>query len=109
MTALQQILEALEKCANAEKATILQRYFKTGLGEYAEGDVFLGINVPIQRKVAKQFYNQLSLKEVETLLQSTFHEYRLTALFILVLQFNKSKEEAAKKAIVDLYLKTGKR
>lgn len=104
MTALQQIKEAFKAHANREKASVLQRYFKTGTGEYAEGDIFLGIPVPEQRKLAKEFYHQLSLNEIETLLNSSFHEHRLIALFILVLQFNKTKDEAGKKEIIDLYL-----
>lgn len=100
----QQIKEAIADLADKDKAPILQRYFKTGKGQYAEGDVFVGVKVPDQRQVARHFYKSASLKEVEVLLQSHIHEHRLTALFILVLQFQKAKDERPKKTIVDLYL-----
>ncbi len=89
-----------EKLANKEKALILSRFFKTGPGEYGEGDVFLGVVVPSQRKLAKK-YKDLSLDEIQSLLDSNIHEYRLTALFILVDQYSKSKD----KRYVDFYLK----
>lgn len=88
------------------KAKILSRFFKTGKGEYGEGDKFLGITVPVQRKNAKEFIN-LNPKEIEQLLNSKIHEYRLTALIILVLKFKKA-EENEKKQIFDLYLKNTK-
>lgn len=93
------VKKALEEYANPEKAKLLQRFFKTGKGEYGEGDVFLGIMVPEQRKVAKE-YSNIGLNEVQELLQSKIHEHRLTALFILVIKYNKTKS----KQIVDFYL-----
>lgn len=86
----------LQKAANPEKAKFLARYFKTGKGEYGEGDVFLGLTVPQIRTIAKKYKN-ISLKETERLLHSKFHEYRLTALIILT--YKKLTKE-----IVDLYL-----
>ncbi|MBU1198662.1 MAG: DNA alkylation repair protein [Nanoarchaeota archaeon] len=93
----------LKKLANPEQAKLLQRFFKTGLGEYAEGDVFLGIKVPVQRKVAKN-YIDLSLKDVQELLSSKIHEHRLSALFILIDKYKKS-DLKGKKQIFDFYLK----
>jgi len=56
MNSLQSLEQTLKKAANPEKAQLLQRFFKTGKGQYGEGDIFLGITVPEQRKIAKQFY-----------------------------------------------------
>ncbi|MFH0773418.1 MAG: DNA alkylation repair protein [bacterium] len=92
----------IQSHANPEKAKALQRFFKTGKGEYAEGDVFLGIMVPIQRKIAKQFVS-LALNDVTKLLQSPIHEYRLMALFILIEQYRKGGK-TQKKVIYDLYI-----
>jgi len=89
-----------------KKAELLSRFFKTGKGEYGEGDVFIGIVVPNQRIVAKK-YKDLSLPESQKLLDSKIHEYRLTALFILTYKFLKA-DEKLKKEIVDFYLKNTK-
>ena len=82
---LNQLKKDLKKLANPEKAGILQRFFKTGKGEYGEGDLFLGITVPEQRKIAKK-YSELPLKETQKLLSGKIHEHRLTALLILVIK-----------------------
>lgn len=94
--------QQLKKLANPKKALGVARFFKTGKGEYGEGDIFLGITVPETRVVAKQ-YKDLLLKEIEKLLQSKIHEERLLALFILVNQFKKA-DEAKQKQIFDMYL-----
>lgn len=90
----------LQKATNPEKAKFLARYFKTGKGEYGEGDVFLGLTVPQVRAIAKK-YKDLPLSDVEKLLQSKFHEFRLTALIILT-------EKNDNKKIVELYLRNTK-
>lgn len=102
MTNLQSIRSELHSLANPEKAKHLQRFFKTGKGEYAEGDKMLGITVPAQRKLALKF-KELSLADVTKLLQSKWHEERLTALLILVYQFQKGDERKQQK-IFKLYL-----
>ncbi|MEK7060714.1 MAG: DNA alkylation repair protein [Patescibacteria group bacterium] len=97
----------LKALGNKERALFMARYFKTGNGEYGEGDKFLGLTVSQQRVIAKK-YKDLSLKDIEQLLHSTIHEYRLTALLILVLQFEKANV-VNQKNIVDLYLANTKR
>jgi len=99
---LQQLLHNLHHLNNPAKAKILQGFFKTGPGQYGEGDIFLGIIVPEQRKLAKK-YLHLTIEEIQTLLQSNIHEYRLTALFILIQQY-KQADPPAKQLIFNFYL-----
>jgi 3-methyladenine DNA glycosylase AlkD len=82
------VVQALKKYANKEKAAFFPSFFKTGKGQYGEGDKFIGVTVPDQRTVAKQFL-KLSLPEIQKLLTSKIHEHRLTALIILVMQYKK--------------------
>ena len=99
-----EVRKELESMADPDKAAILRRYFKTGLGQYGEGDIFIGVTVPQSRKVAKKF-SQLHLVEVKTLLYSRIHEERLVALLILVWRYSSalsSREE--KEEIVKFYL-----
>ncbi len=103
---LKQIKNELQELADPDRAKILQRFFKTGTGQYGEGDLFLGIKVPEQRKVAKK-YSGVTLKELYNLLSSKYHEHRLTSLLILVIKYTKS-DDADKKEIVDFYLKNTK-
>ena len=92
----------LKKLANQETASVLQRFFKTGKGEYGEGDVFIGIKVPPLRKLAAQFQNA-PLKTVQALLKSTIHEERTLALMILVRQFARADEELRRR-VYEFYL-----
>ena len=96
---INQLKNELQKQANSEQAKILQRFFKTGVGEYGEGDIFLGIKVPIQRKIAKK-YLDISLQHLQEMLNSNVHEYRFIALVILMNKYDKSREE-----IFDFYNK----
>ena len=92
--------------ANPKKAKILQGFFKTGKGEYGEGDVFLGITVPIQRKIAKEF-KEIDYKEIQELIESKIHEKRLIGILILIEKF-KNSEEKEKKQIFEFYIKNSK-
>lgn len=85
------------------KAKFFQGFFKTGKGEYGEGDRFLGLTVPTLRKLAKE-YSDLSLPEIEKSLKSPFNEERLLALLILVRRFQKS-DQSVKDKVVRLFLK----
>lgn len=100
------IQSKLKGLANKKNAEVAQRFFKTGPGEYGEGDIFLGIRVPVLRELAKE-YQTITVKEAEHLLKSPIHEERLLALFILLRIYSKA-EEAIKKAIYELYLKNTK-
>jgi len=103
---LEAIKKELQDLANEEQAKNLQRFFKTGKGEYGEGDIFLGIKVPIQREIAKK-YSGLSLPKIQELLKSKTHEHRLTGLIILSNKYKESKEEE-KVNIFNFYLKNTK-
>ncbi len=83
--------QALVELADADRAVQMGRYFKTGPGEYGEGDRFFGIRVPQLRKLAKQ-YTDLPLDDIIRLLHSTYHEQRMTALLILTYQFPKQSK-----------------
>lgn len=96
----------MKKLADPKRAKILSRFFKTGKGQYGEGDIFLGIAVPEQRKLAKKYFD-ISLDEIQKLLSSKIHEYRLTSLFILVDKYKKADEQGKKKTF-DFYLKNTK-
>lgn len=104
MSIVKEIQEALMVLAIPEKAEFFPRFFKTGKGEYGEGDLFLGVTVPDQRSVAKAYYAQISLTNLNELLSSGYHEHRLTALLILVLKFEKTKDKKVKDGIVGFYL-----
>ncbi len=97
------IEKRIAKLADKKKAQQLQRFFKTGPGQYGEGDIFLGISVPELRKLAKAHLG-LSLVDTSLLLKSDIHEKRLLALLILLLKFNKA-DKPLKKKIYELYLK----
>ncbi len=92
------IQQELRKKANLKRAKISQSFFKTGPGEYGQGDIFLGVSVLEIRKVIKKY--SLSFKEIEELLHSNFHEERMAALFLMVKEFEKQPDK-----IFNLYLK----
>ena len=100
---LDQIKRELSQLGDPDRAKNLSRFFKTGKGQYGEGDVFLGITVPEQRKVAKKHID-LSLNDLQELLNSKIHEHRFTALVILISKYRKA-EESKKEEIFEFILK----
>jgi len=102
---LEQLKKELNELKNSEKAKALQRYFKTGKGQYAEGDIFLGLTSQQIKDVAKKF-SQLSLKEIQDMLNSKIHEERMCALRILITQYKKArKNRLEQRKIFEFYLK----
>lgn len=97
------VVFALKEIENPEIATQSARFFKTGPGEYGEGDQFLGVRVPKQRAIAKE-YRELSLEQIQELLQSPWHEVRLTALLILVYKYQKLTSVKDRKKIFRFYI-----
>jgi 3-methyladenine DNA glycosylase AlkD len=98
------VRRALREFASPERAIAVARFFKTGKGEYGEGDVFIGVTVPEERQVARHF-RALPLTEADKLLTSRIHEERITALLILVDQFVAAKDERVRGRIFRLYMK----
>jgi 3-methyladenine DNA glycosylase AlkD len=100
---LAQLEREIKSQANKPQAAILQQFFKTGPGQYGAGDLFLGLKVPLQRQIAHK-YTDLPLKDVQRLLNSKIHEFRLIALMILLAQYEAATNLAAKQTIVEFYL-----
>lgn len=97
-------IQDLKARINAEKAAFFPRFFRTGPGEYGEGDLFLGVTVPNLRQVAKKHASRMTLNDLEIMLHSPYHEVRLLSLIVMTLQYEKGTDE--KKAdLVDLYLR----
>lgn len=99
---LKDIRKVIKNEKNPVQAGVLRRFFKTGKGQYGEGDVFYGIKVPVQRRIVKSF-NKLAIDDIKELIKSKVHEERLIAILILVEQF-KSGDENLKKIIYKTYL-----
>lgn len=100
------ILNELHSVANAEKGLFLQRFFKTGPGQYAEGDLFLGIVVPLVRNIAKA-NRETPLAELQQLVESPYHEARLCALLIVVEQYKRGTE-VEREALFRFYLQNAR-
>ena len=100
----EQIKASLADKAIPEKAAFFPRFFKSGPGEYGEGDQFLGVKVPEQRKIAKSVFKEISYAEIEMLIQDVYHEVRLTAIYILVYRYQKLRSDTDRKELVDFYL-----
>lgn len=103
----QTVARQLKALANEEHATKAVRYFKTGPGEYSEGDQFLGIRVPQIRQLEKQLRGDLSTADMGLLLQNEWHEIRLFALIVMVNHYQRG-DDKAKKNIVTMFFKLKK-
>lgn len=99
----EQIIARLREIGNPEIATHSQRFFKTGKGQYGEGDIFLGIRVPVIRSCVRD-YRDLRLDDILELLESHFHEARLLALLIMVSGYASAKDGGGREAIYGAYL-----
>ena len=104
---LENLRKEIGKLKNPAKAKILARFFKTGKGEYGEGDKFLGIVVPLQRSLVKKYWKEMEIAEVLKLLPSSYHEERLSALLLLVKKFEVGGERE-RKIIFEQYLNNTK-
>jgi 3-methyladenine DNA glycosylase AlkD len=102
------IIERLRQLGDTETAAHSRRFFKTGPGEYGEGDVFLGIRVPVIRGCARD-YRGMDLAVSLGLLESPFHEARLLALIMMVEMFHKAKDECRREEIYRAYLDKSRR
>lgn len=98
----------LTAAANPEKIKTFLSFFKTGKGEYGEGDKFIGLSVPQNRAISKR-YHHLDFDAISKMLHEEIHEYRLAAYIALAEKFRKEKNEEHRQAIVDFYLDTAER
>lgn len=99
---------ALKQNKNKDKRLVLQKFFKTGKGQYAEGDIFIGVTVPSVRLLAKK-YQDVTNAEIKRLLMHKVHEVRLAGLLILVAKYQKAKTRGEKRVIVGFYLEHSSR
>jgi len=104
MQTINMLRNEMNRMKDSKVAESSEWFFKTGPGEYGEGDQFIGIRVPVLRKLAKQ-YAQLSREELKSAIQSPIHEERLISLFILIGQYQKSAELKEQTSIFNFYIK----
>ncbi len=107
MSQLATLRKELRRIADPEKAKTLHRFFKSGPGQYGEGDLFLGVMVPQSRELARRYYTLLTLADISRLLASRFHEERLLALLLLVLKFEKG-DKRVQRDVYRLYCRSTK-
>ena len=100
-----ELTKELHSLADPARATILGRFFKTGPGQYGEGDLFLGIMVPTAHKLVSKYYLKPDLADIDKLIGSPYHEVRLVALLMLVKKYEKTKSDTEKSKIYEYYLK----
>ena len=105
MTTYQKIIDSLNELSDTKKdIKSLEKFFQVYPGGYGEGDKFIAVSVPNQRLISKKYYKEATVVELEKLLKSPIHEHRLTALFMLVLKYQKTKDFALQEQIANLYL-----
>lgn len=105
MNTLASLRRDLRSVSRPEKAKVFSRFFKTGPGEYGEGDRFIGVVVPDLRRISRQYYAQLKDREIQSLIRSRIHEERLLGNLILVLKFQKG-DEAEQRAVYQTYCRS---
>lgn len=98
------ILDEIQSFANEEQASHLLRFFKTGKGQYGEGDLFFGIKIPVLRSIAKKHFASVSLSDIQKLIVNPYHEVRMVSLFLLTFIYKKAIPEM-KAEIFNMYLK----
>lgn len=98
------IIKEVTKLRDKDKGAFSHRFFRTGKGEYGEGDIFYGLTVPNSRKIAKK-YVDINLLDLEKIIKNKVHEIRLIALIILNTKYKNAKEEKEKEKLVKFYLK----
>lgn len=99
------LLHEMLALRNDEEARGLMRFFKTGKGEYGEGDQFLGIRIPVTRALVKRLWKETTMEDLEVCIQSPWHEVRLAALLTLIQIFKHNKKDTAvQKTCIDFYL-----
>jgi len=100
-----QLVQDFTTLANPVRAKASARFFKTGLGEYGEGDQFIGLTVPQIRSLVKKYAHEMSLSQLGFFLTSPIHEHRLLAVLVLVEQFQKAKQQEEKEQIYDYFMR----
>ena len=105
---LQELIKEIKSKEDKNKKEVFQRFFKTDKGQYGEGDIFIGLSVPIQRNISKKYFNKIDLKELQELIKNEIHEFRLISLMILVYKYEKEKNEILKNKYINFYLKNTK-
>ena len=98
------IVEEIKSFSDSQRAKRNSSFFKTGKGEYAEGELFLGVSNPILRMLSKKYYKLVTYEDIQKLVENKYHEIRVEAVFIMVLKFQRGDFEERKK-IFDLYMK----
>ncbi len=105
MNTYNEIVNAISLLSDTKKdIKSLEKFFQVYPGGYGEGDKFIAVSVPNQRLISKKYYKEATVVELEKLLKSPIHEHRLTALFMLVLKYQKTKDFALQEQIANLYL-----
>lgn len=101
-----EFLKALQSYEDSERAIHSLRYFRTGPGEYGEGDKFWGLTVPVQRSLSREFYRKLSLDNLRQLLKHEVHEVRLCTVMMLVLKYQKATSEEIRAQVVEVFMES---
>ena len=106
---IKKVQDLLKKNSNKEYAKKCLRFFKTGKGEYAEGDIFIGLRSPQIRSIVKSTWKEINLEELDFFLNSKIHEERYFSLLSLVEKYEKTKKKSEKIKYINFYLKNTKK